>query len=101
MAILNNFVVQVLLGIGGMVFLITLGEAIRGAAARHNDNSRKEEQLRIRAGLQQEIQSLRQQMDDLKSTLLEHSMSLDSNVEGLKYRVENLERKSMEVANRG
>ncbi len=96
-SILNNFVVQVLLGIGGMVFLITLGEAIRGGAARHNDKSRKEDQLRIRAGLQQEIQSLREQMEQLKSTLLEHSMSLDSNVEGLKYRVDSLERKAQEV----
>lgn len=41
--------------------------------------------------LSREIESLRKELKDLKSTLLEHSLSLDSNVENLQKRLAHLE----------
>lgn len=97
MRILDNWVVQILLGIGAMVFLITLGESFAKGAARRTEKLRAQQEARIRSAFQGELNSLREEMNNLKSTLLEHSMSLDRNVEGLKYRLDTLETKRNEV----
>jgi len=102
-AIVNNVVVQILLGVGGMVFLITLGEALRNNAMRRGQQLGKEAEAKIKADLQKDIVAIRQEIDNLKSVLLEHSMSLDSNVETLKHRLQHLESQvhHREVENRG
>lgn len=89
----GNFVVQVLLGVGAMIFLIMLGESVRSMVHRHNErlSSKAEEQLRSEFAA--EISHLREQMSSLQGTLLEHSMSLDNNVEGLKHKVSALEQR--------
>jgi hypothetical protein len=91
-AIMRNFVVQILLGIGGMVMLIMLGEAIRNIAHR-KPGTDKAAESRIRADVQKELVSMRSEVDQLRSILVEHSMSLDNNVETLSRRVAHLEQR--------
>ena len=86
-----------------MVFLITLGDAIRNSASKSRPKQSKEFEVKLRGDMQKELVTLRQEMESMKSLLLEHSMSLDANVEALKHRMDNAERKlnSQEVQNRG
>jgi len=44
--------------------------------------------------LSREMEALRKELNDLKSTLLEHSLSLDSNVENLQKRLAHLENRT-------
>jgi hypothetical protein len=91
-SILRNFIVQIFLGIGAMVFLITIGEAIRSSASKRGNSRSKEEEEKMRSEFRQELGALREEMQTMKSILLEHSMSLDANVENLKNRIEHVER---------
>jgi TolA-binding protein len=88
--ILNNVVVQVLLGIGAMVFLISVGEAISKALSSRA-RARSAEEKQLVQSLQKELVSLRQEFEELRSLSVEHSMSLDRNVEILEQRVQRLE----------
>lgn len=93
--VLGNFFVQILLGIGAMVFLITLGEAIsKGVAGR--SRRRNDEEKHVIQSLQKEIVALRRELDELRSLAVDHSMSLDRNVEVLQQRVEHLEGRANE-----
>jgi archaellum component FlaC len=47
--------------------------------------------------LNHEVEELKNELKQLRETLLEHSLSLDRNVEHLKSRVENMESKSQTV----
>ncbi|MGI8923913.1 MAG: hypothetical protein ACR2HJ_07735 [Fimbriimonadales bacterium] len=93
----GNFVVQILVGVGLMVFLITLAETFKASALRKTNKLSKEEEFKIKGDMQKEIMALREEVDALKSTLLEHSMSLQSNVDGIKHRLERVETRSQEL----
>jgi uncharacterized protein YceH (UPF0502 family) len=93
----GNFVVQILLGVGGMVFLILMGETIKTGASKSGARLTKEAEAKIKGEMQKEIKALREEVAALKSTLLEHSMSLQTNVDMLQHRVSNVEGRSQEV----
>lgn len=88
--VLNNVVVQVLLGVGAMVFLISVGEAL-GKALSSRARARSTEEKQLVQSLQKEIVALRQEFEELRNLSVEHSMSLDRNVEILERRVQRLE----------
>ena len=96
-ALFENFVVQILLGVGAMVFLILMGETIKTSASKSNARVSKEAEAKIKGDMQKEIKALREEVAALKSTLLEHSMSLQTNVDMLQHRVNNVEGRSQEV----
>lgn len=92
-SIVGNFVVQILLGVGVMVFIIAIAEAIsKGLVGRSQRRSNEEKQ--IIQSLQKEVASLRQELEQLRSLSVDHSMSLDRNVEVLQQRVERLEQQA-------
>lgn len=86
-SLLDNFVVQIFIGIGIMVVLITLAEAVKVRAGK----SRGKADAKLKAELEQQVQSLREEVQQLRSTVLDHSMSLEANVEGIKHRVASIE----------
>ncbi|GEM_PF-2281562 len=86
----SNSVVQILVGIGMMVMLIGIGGRIRRSTLR-DGRFNKEMEMRVRSSAQAELQRLRDEMTELRKTLVDHSMSLDRNVELLTRRVEALE----------
>jgi hypothetical protein len=86
----SNSVVQILVGIGMMVMLIGLGGRIRRSSLR-DGRLNKELEMKVRSSSQAELQRLRDEMTELRKTLVDHSMSLDRNVELLTRRVEALE----------
>ncbi|MER3414543.1 MAG: hypothetical protein C4341_10035 [Armatimonadota bacterium] len=91
--IFGNFVVQILLGVAVMVFIIAIGEAIsKGVAGRSRERSA--EQKRVIQSLQKEIAALRQELEEMRSLTVNHSMSLDRNVEVLQQRVQRLEERA-------
>jgi hypothetical protein len=47
--------------------------------------------------LNHEVEELKKELKQLRETLLEHSLSLDRNVEHLKFRVDNMESKSQTI----
>ncbi|MCW5946004.1 MAG: hypothetical protein KIT74_03120 [Fimbriimonadales bacterium] len=97
-ALLSNFVVQILVGIGLMVFLITVGEAIKSlVTSRTSGRALK----RAREQSSKELESMRTEMQQMKDMLLSHSMSLDENVSHLARRVEHLERRVENVSAEG
>ena len=100
--VINNVVVQILLGVGGMVFLICLGEALRNNVSRRSTRLDKEQEVKIKADFQKDIVALRNEVEKLRTIVLEHSMSLDNNVETLKHRMNHVESKMQQgVENRG
>lgn len=93
--ILGNFIVQILLGVGAMVFIISIGEAIsKGMAGR--TRQRSSEEKHVIQSLQKEIAALRRELDEIRSLSVDHSMSLDRNVEVLQQRVQRLEERANE-----
>ncbi|GIV02421.1 MAG: hypothetical protein KatS3mg015_1251 [Fimbriimonadales bacterium] len=91
-SILENFVVQIFLGIGGMILLISIGEAIRNRVT-HKARRRSKEEAQVIAMLQKEVAELRKQVEELRTLALDHSMSLDRNVEILQQRLDGLEQR--------
>jgi uncharacterized protein YlxW (UPF0749 family) len=92
--LLNNFVVQIMIGIGMMVFLISVGESFsKGIRGRH-ERRNKDLERKLTSDVTKEVDKLREEMNKLRSTLVEHSMSLDTSVENLSRRVEALERRT-------
>ncbi|HWP30404.1 MAG TPA: hypothetical protein VNK96_01575 [Fimbriimonadales bacterium] len=94
---LNNFVVQILLGIGVMVFIIMLGNAIADFFSKREKRLDKKFTENLKKEASQDISKMREEIEQLRATLLEHSLSLESNLESLRHRVEHLERKSREL----
>jgi len=94
---LNNFVVQVLLGIGLMVFIILFGNALANFFSKREKRLDKKFTENLRKEVAQDISKMREEIEQLRTTLLEHSLSLESNFESLRHRVEHLERKSREL----
>jgi F0F1-type ATP synthase membrane subunit b/b' len=80
-----------------MVFLILMGETIKTGASKSSARLGKESEAKIKGEMQKEIKALREEVASLKSTLLEHSMSLQTNVDMLQHRVSNVEGRSQEV----
>jgi F0F1-type ATP synthase membrane subunit b/b' len=80
-----------------MVFLILMGETIKTGASKSSAGLGKESEAKIKGEMQKEIKALREEVASLKSTLLEHSMSLQTNVDMLQHRVSNVEGRSQEV----
>lgn len=80
-----------------MVFLILMGETIKTGASKSGARLGKEAEAKIKGEMQKEIKALREEVAALKSTLLEHSMSLQTNVDMLQHRVSNVEGRSQEV----
>jgi hypothetical protein len=89
-SLLSNFVVQILIGVGLMVCLIMIGEAVKSIFSNRL-SGKSLRKAREEAG--KELSGLREEMKAMKDTLLAHSMSLDENVGHLARRVENLERR--------
>lgn len=73
-----------------MVFLISVGEAL-GKALSSRARARSTEEKQLVQSLQKEIVALRQEFEELRNLSVEHSMSLDRNVEILERRVQRLE----------
>lgn len=94
---LNNFVVQILLGIGMMVFIIIIGNAISDFFSKRQKRLDKKFTENLRKAATQDVSKMREEIEQLRATLLEHSLSLESNFESLRQRVEHLERKSKEL----
>lgn len=87
-SLLSNFVVQILIGVGLMVCLIMIGEAVKSIFLNHLSGRALR---KARGDVERELSGLREEMKAMKDTLLAHSMSLDENVGHLARRVENLE----------
>lgn len=97
--VLDNVVVQILLGVGAMVFLISVGEAISKALSGRV-RARSTEEKQLIQSLQKEIVTLRREFEELRNLSVEHSMSLDRNVEILQQRVQRLEDQASNVERR-
>jgi hypothetical protein len=91
-SIFENVVVQVLLGVGGMVFLMALGEAIRNLAT-FRAKQRSKEEVQVIALLQREVAQLREEVAEVRSLAVDHSMSVDRNVELIQRRLDTLEQR--------
>lgn len=89
----SNFLVQVFLGIGMMVALIILADGFRLFGVRRDKRQEKELEMRIKSSSQEQIEKLRGELSQLRDTLVDHSMSLDQNVEHLSKRVDSLEQR--------
>jgi uncharacterized coiled-coil protein SlyX len=77
----------VLISIGVMVFLILVGEALKGVFTRpHNRRD-----MRAVNDLETEVGSLTAEMKELRDMVTQHSMSLQQNVDSLAHRVDSLE----------
>lgn len=89
--VFDNFFVQVFVGIGLMVFLIAIGEAFARMLRPLWKKQTERMVSAMKEDLQGQIEALRQEVRSARSTVLDHSMSLESNVETLVRRVERLE----------
>lgn len=87
----GNVVVQVLVGIGIMTLLMGFGRALRDGARGRDKRAEKELEMKLLSESQAQLAKMRSEMDQLKTTLVEHSMSLDRNFELLSSRVKSLE----------
>lgn len=87
-SVFQNFIVQIFIGIGIMVLLVSLASAMKLLAGKSHGKA----DTKLRADLEQQVQSLRDEVQQLRTTLLDHSMSLEANVEGIKHRVNSIER---------
>lgn len=94
---LNNFVVQVLLGVGVMVFIIMLGNALADFFSKREKRLDQKFTENLKKEAAQDISKMREELEQLRATFLEHSLSVESNLESLRQRVEYLERKSLET----
>jgi predicted nucleic acid-binding Zn-ribbon protein len=88
-SLFGNFFVQILVGLGLMVFLITIGEAIKSLVSNRTSGKAIR---KAREASSKELVGLRNEIQSMKEMLLAHSMSLDENVSHLARRVEHLER---------
>ncbi len=88
-SLLGNFFVQIFIGIGIMVLLITIGESIKSLVSGRTSGKAIR---KAREESSKELVGLRNEMQSMKEMLLAHSMSLDENVSHLARRVEHLER---------
>lgn len=88
-SLLSNFVVQILIGVGLMVCLIMIGEAVKSLFSNRLSGKAVR---KAREEASKEISGLREEMKAMKDTLLAHSMSLDENLNNLARRVDYLER---------
>lgn len=83
-----------MVGIGIMVFLISIAESFsKGIRGRHEKRN-KDLEKKLTSEVTKEVERLREEMNKLRSTLVDHSMSLDTSVENLSRRVEALERRA-------
>lgn len=90
--VFGNFLVQVFVGIGIMVLLIMVGEAFARSLRPISKMQAERMVVVMREDLQGQIEALRQEVHSARSTVLDHSISLERNMETLVRRVERLEK---------
>ena len=88
-ALIENPVFAIFVGIGVMVFIIKLGEAIHTRAGRSAPVPASSEVTDLR----KQVDTLQNELRDLRDTATQHAMSLDRNVELLTQRLNQVEGK--------
>ena len=86
-ALLENPVFAIFAGIGVMVFIIKIGDAIHARALRHPTPSTPAEVPLLK----QQMEALHAELRELRDTATQHAMSLDRNVELLTQRLNQVE----------
>lgn len=95
--LMRSVFMQIFLGIGMMVFIIMLGKSLYNITERSKLTVSNKQREKVKEDIASETKKLNKDFQQLRDTLLEHSMSLDSTVEQLKHRVDNLERNQQQL----
>lgn len=95
--LMRSVFMQIFLGIGMMVFIIMLGKSLYNITERSKLAVSNKQREKVKQDIASETKKLEKDFQQLRDTLLEHSMSLDSTVEQLKHRVDNLERNQQKM----